>query len=216
LALGVRLEAPTATGARLGALAGGSGPTFTTYATLDVPDTGTARLRTIPLGAAFSTYVAEAPPVVDTTLLAVGGSPSARALLRFDLPPRIRDSATIVRATLELTPVTPVNGLPTDPARLLSRAVLSDVGAKSPVSAVAGRVPEDTLITGTTAVSFEAVRLVELWLGGTSRPTALVVSLTPEAASFSRPVFYSTRAADPAVRPRLRISYLLSFPFETP
>ena len=45
---------------------------------------------------------------------------------------------------------------------------------------------------------------------------ALVLSLTPEleAASFSRPVFYSTRAVDPAVRPRLRISYVPSFPFE--
>ena len=57
----------------------------------------------------------------------------------------------------------------------------------------------------------------QVWIGS-SRPTALMLSLTPEleAASFSRPVFYSSRAADPAVRPRLRISYLLSFPFENP
>jgi hypothetical protein len=71
-----------------------------------------------------------------------------------------------------------------------------------------------------TPVALEAVKLVELWLRST-RPTALVVSLAQtlpdlEAASFSRPVFYSSRAADPAVRPRLRISYLLSFPFENP
>ncbi len=216
LALGLRIAAPTATGVRVGALAGGSGPIFTTYTTLDVPDTGTAKLRTIPLGAAFSTYVSQVPQAVDPTLLAVGGAPSARALLRFNLPSRIRDSATIVRATLELTPVAPITGLATDPARLLSRAVLADVGAKSPVSSVAGRVPEDTLEAGTSAVSIEAVRLVELWLGTTTRPTALALSLTPEAASFSRPVFYSTQAADPALRPRLRISYLLSFPFETP
>lgn len=216
LAVGIRIAAPTATGVRLGALAGGSGPIFTTYVTLDVPDTGTAKLRTLPLGAAFNTYVSEVPQVVDSTLLAVGGAPSARALLRFNLPSRIRDSATIVRATLELTPVTPITGLATDPARLLSQAVLADVGAKSPVSSVAGRVPEDTLETGATAVSLEAVRLVELWIGATTRPAALVLSLTPEAASFTRPVFYSTRAADPALRPRLRISYLLPFPFESP
>lgn len=216
LALGVRIAASTATGVRLGALAGGSGPIFTTYATLDVPDTGTARLRTIPLGAAFNTYVSEVPQVVDPTLLTVGGAPSARALLRFNLPSRIRDSATIVRATLELTPVVPITGLPTDLVRLLGRAVLADVGAKSPVNSVAGRVPEDTLEIGTSAVSLEAVRLVELWLGNTTRPSALFLSLTPEAASFSRPVFYSTQATDPALRPRLRISYLLSFPFEAP
>ncbi|HJR17548.1 MAG TPA: hypothetical protein VJ808_11895, partial [Gemmatimonadales bacterium] len=88
--------------------------------------------------------------------------------------------------------------------------------AKSPINTLPGRVPEDTLEIGTTTVSLEAVRLVELWLGSSSRPTAVMLSLTPEAASFSRPVFYSTRAPDPALRPRLRLSYLLSFPFETP
>jgi hypothetical protein len=216
LALGVRIVAPSATGVRLGAIAVGAGPVFTTYVTLDVPDTGTAKLRTLALGPTFNTSVSEVPQVIDSTLLTVGGAPSSRALLRFDLPSRIRDSATIVRATLELTAVAPITGLPTDRARLLSRAVLADAGAKSPVSSDPGRVPEDTLEIGAGAVSFEAVRLVELWLGATTRPSALFLSLTPEAASFSRPVFYSTRATDPALRPRLRISYLLSFPFETP
>lgn len=216
LGLGIRIFAPAITGVRVGALAAGTGPIFTTYVTLDVPDTGTAaKLRTIPLGPSFNTYVSEIPPV-DPTLLPVGGTPSARALLRFNLPPRIRDSATIVRATLELTPVTPIPGLLTDPGRLLGRAVLADAGAKSPLSSALGRVPEDTVEAGATTVSLEAVRLVELWLRAGGRPPALVLSLTPEAASFTRPVFYSTRAADPAVWPRLRISYLLSFPFETP
>jgi hypothetical protein len=221
MALGIRVVAPTATGVRLGAVAAGIGPIFTTYVTLDVPDTGTAKLRTIALGPSFNTYVSELPPVTDTTFLTVGGAPSARAMLRFNLPSRIRDSATIVRATLELTPVAPIQGLPTDPARLLSLAVLADVGAKSPVSTTVGlqgqfAPPVDTLEIGTAIVSLEIVRLVELWLGATGRPSALVLSLAPEAASFTRPVFYSTRAPDPAVRPRLRISYLLSFPFETP
>ncbi len=216
MAIGVQIASATPTGVRLGALGGGNGPLFTTYVTLDVPDTGTARLRTLGLSPAFNTYVSKVPQVADSLLLAVGGAPSARSLLRFSLPPRIRDSATIVRATLELTPTVPITGLPTDTVRLIARAVLADVGAKSPLSSVAGRVPEDTLEIGTNTVSLEAVRLVELWLGATSRPSALVLSLTPEAASFSRPVFHSTRAVDPAVRPRLRLSYLISFPFESP
>jgi hypothetical protein len=215
LAVGIRLSAPVLTGVRLGALAGGSGPLFTTYATLDVPDTGTAKLRTIALSTAFNTYVGEAPQVSDTTLLAVGGAPSSRSLLRFSLPPRILDSATIVRATLELTPTAPIVGLPTDVAQLEARSVLADVGGKSPVNTQPLRVPVDTLELGSTMVSIEAVRLIELWLGS-NRPSALVLSLTPEGASFTKPVFHSTRAADPALRPRLRLSYLLSFPFETP
>jgi hypothetical protein len=117
-----------------------------------------------------------------------------------------------------LTPVTPLGGLLTSPDTLAARALLADVGAKSPVNSTAGRVPLDTLDLGATTVSLEVVRLVELWLGNTTRPSSLMLSMTPaiEAASFTNPVFYSSRAADPAVRPRLHISYLLSFPFETP
>lgn len=218
-ALGVRIASPSPpTGVRLGALASGTPALFTTYVTADIPDTGTAKLRTIALGPAFNTWVSEARVVDDSTFLAVGGAPSARSLLRFSLPARIRDSATIVRATLELTAVAPLTGLPAIPDTMAARALLADVGAKSPVNSTAGRVPVDTLEAGATTVSFEVVRLVELWLGNTTRPSALMLSMSPslEAASFSRPVFYSSRAADPAVRPRLHISYLLSFPFETP
>jgi hypothetical protein len=218
LSLGVRLDAPVVTGVRLGASASGTGGVFLTYATLDVPDTGTARLRSFPLTATINSSVAPVQQTDDTTLLAVGGTPAARTLLRFQLPPRIRDSATIVRATLELTPVAPITGLPTDPARLRARAVLADLGAKSPVESRV--VAEDTLESGHSGiVGMEIVRLIEqVWLRQPTGPVALVVSLAPEleSASFSEPVFYSTRAADPGLWPRLRISYLLSFPFENP
>jgi hypothetical protein len=219
LALGVRVVSPTPTGLRLGSIAGGAGATFTSYVTLDVPDTGTAKLKTLSLGSQFNTSLTPVQQTDDSTLLAVGGTPSARALLRFALPPRIRDSATIVRATLELTPVSTISGLPSDPVRLQARTVLADLGAKSPVGSALGRVPADTIPAGTTGmVQMEAVRLVQLWQGTPSRPNALMLSLAPEleSASFSSPVFYSSRAADPAVRPKLRISYLLAFPFENP
>ena len=218
LAVGVRLNAPTVTGVRLGA-GGSAAGVFLTYATLDVPDTGTAKLRTFALTPSFSSFLPAIQQSDDSTLLSVGGEPSARALMRFELPARLRDSATIVRATLELTPVSPINGLPTDPLRLQANAVVADLGAKSPVNTAPGRVPMDTIESGSSGtVSLEAVRIVELWEGRSSPPAALVLSATPdlEGASFSRPVFYSTRAADPAVRPRLRISYMLAFPFENP
>ena len=219
LALGVQLDAPVFTGVRLGAAASGTGGVFVTHATLDIPDTGTARIRAIPLTATFNSTVSPVPDVEDPTVLTVGGIPASRALLRFDLPPRIRDSATVVRATLELTPVTPISGLPTDPVRIWARGVLADLGAKSPVESRFG-FTVDTLELGTSGtVGIEVARLMQLlWLGSRTAPTALVVSLLPEleAASFSRLVFYSTRAPDPATWPRLRISYLRSFPFEIP
>jgi hypothetical protein len=218
LALGVRIDAPGTSGVRLGSSSSGTGGVFVTYATLDVPDTGSARLRTFTLASTFNTYLTPPRPEPDTTLLVVGGEPSSRAIFRFALPPHIRDSANIVRATLELTPVAPITGLPTDPARIQGRAVVADLGAKSPVSSAVGRVPADTIDPGATSVSLEAVRVVETWLGNSPRPASLVLAFAPdlEGASFSRPVFYSTRAADPALRPRLRISYLRRFPFENP
>jgi hypothetical protein len=222
LALGVRIDSPDTTGIRLGSSSNGSGVVFVTYATLDVPDTGSARLRTFTLASTFNSYVMPPQPEPDSAFLAVGGEPSARTILRFALPAYIRDSASIVRASLELTPVTPITGLPTDPAHIQARPVVTDVGAKSPVSTVPGGVPTETLDLGATSVSLEAVRLVGLWVN-TTRPSSLILSLAPEAfatdreaASFSRPVFYSTRATDPAVRPRLRISFLRRFPFENP
>ena len=220
LGLGIRVvsPAPAPSGVRLGALGSGTGGIFTTYVTADIPDTGTAKLRTITVGPAFNTYVSQVSQMEDSTVLALGGAPSARALLRFDLPSRIRDSATIVRATLELTPVTPISGLPTDPGRIVARALLADVGAKSPVNSSPGRVPLDTLDNDANTVSLEIVRLVELWLGDTPRPSALSLAFPVEleAASFTRPMFYSTRAVDPLLWPRLKVSYLRSFPFETP
>jgi hypothetical protein len=199
LSLGVRLDAPSFTGVRLGSSTVGSGGVFVTYATVDIPDTGTARLRNFPQLSTFNTTLPAVPEVVDSTLLTVGGAPSSRSLIRFELPPRIRDSATVVRATLELTPVSPIGGLPTDPARLIARGVLADLGAKSPVESRFG-VGLDSIPAGTSGVvEIEMVRLLQqVWLGS-SRPPALVLSLTPEleAASFTRPVFYSSRAADP-------------------
>jgi hypothetical protein len=78
-------------------------------------------------------------------------------------------------------------------------------------------IPADTIESGATSVSIEVVRLLELWRNS-HLPTALILSIAPsqEAGTFSRPVFYSSRAADPAVRPRLRISFLRTFPFEDP
>ena len=191
---------------------------FLTYATVAIPDTGAARLRTFPLTATFNTSLPAVPEAVDSTVLTVGGNPSARSLIRFELPSRIRDSATVIRATLELTPVTPLTGLATDPVRIVARGILSDLGAKSPVESRFG-VAIDTIPVGSsTTEALEMVRLLQqVWIGE-SRPAGLLLSLTPEleAASFSRPVFYSSRAADPAVRPRLRVSYLRSFPFENP
>ncbi len=163
---------PRPTGVRSGRAGGGNGPIFTTYATLDVPDTGTAKLRTLALSAAFNTYVSEVPQVaVDTTLLAVGGAPVGAGAAPLQLPSPNPDSATIVRATLELTPGHAYYRSADRSCRLLRPGRSWPMsGAKSPVSTIRGRVPEDTLETGATAVSMEAVRIGRALAGSVHWP----------------------------------------------
>jgi hypothetical protein len=212
LAIGVAMAADQPSGIRIGSLAVGTGGTFISYVTLDVPDT--VKRQTVTRLPAFNTFLTQTPLVPDNAFLTVGGEPSARALLRFDLPDDIEDSATIVRATLELVPQSPMLGLPTDPALLQAKALFADLGAKSPVDA--RFTSSDTLGVGSAdTVRLDVTPIVQTWQAASERPEAMFLSLLPEGASFTRPVFGSTRSGTVG-GPRLRITYLKSFPFENP
>jgi hypothetical protein len=183
---------------------------------VDVADTGSVRTQTLNSQTAFNTYVLESPATPDPDLLTVGGEPSSRALIRFDLPPAIEDSADVVRATLELVPDAPVLGLRTDPPLLQARALFADLGAKSPVVADERFIASDTISVGSAdTVRLDVTAIVQLWQAVDERPEAFFLALLPEAASFSRPVFGSTRSGTPGPA-RLRLTYLKPFSFETP
>jgi hypothetical protein len=220
LALGLRIAAETPTGIRVGALASNSSASFTSYLTLDVPDTGATRKQSLIRTTVFNTFVTQNPVVPDDTLLTVGGEPSSRALLRFGLSNEFLDSSTIVRATLELTPVRPILGLPTDPSALQILAVVGDLGAKSPLTGDSAFIRSLILPpVQTDTVQLEVTRIVQLWQSARTRPQSVFLRLLPEAATFARAVFYSTRSRVPGgelVAPRLRITYQRSFPFENP
>jgi hypothetical protein len=212
LAIGVAMAADQPSGVRIGA---GTAASFVSYLTLNVPDTGSVRDSIVARTAAFNTTVTQSPQVPDPAFLTVGGEPSSRALIRFDLPQHIEDSATIVRATLELVPRSPMLGLPSDPARLVARALLADLGAKSPVAGDEF-TSADTLVVGSAdTVRLDMTPIVRLWQSSSSLPDAVFLSLLPEAATFTRPVFGSTRSGTVG-GPRLRVTYLKPFPFENP
>lgn len=213
LTLGVAVVAPSnPTGIRLAPRLGATPPEFATYVKPVANDVGTTSLGLQPQPE-FNTYVSRIEPTVDPALLTVGGAPSARALIRFPWPARLRDSVSLVRATLELTPVSPVAGLPNDNGLLDARALLVDLGSKSPAFPTFTRnvaVPAGA----DTVIKVEVVNLVQLWqTAGGARPPALFLAIVPEAASFTRGVFGSTRSG---TAPRLRLTYLTQFPFERP
>jgi len=213
LALGFRITADTATGVLLGtSRVVNEGSRFISYVTAATPDTlyqHQILIRTPEFqGTRQSNVVSPGPDY-----LAVGGDPSSRALIRFDLPPEIRSAAYIIRATLELEPTQPVNGLPNLPVTVLVKGVLADLGAKSPTSILSSR--SDTIPVGSIApVSTEIVNIVRSWNVVFGIPQTVIVQLTQEGSSFSAPVFGSTRIA--GYEPRLHITYQLPYGFQRP
>jgi hypothetical protein len=206
LGIGLSLTAPSPTGIRLASLNFSSRPpTMTLYGKIEIADTGRQR-QTLSATADSANYVINAPAAPGQQLLFLGGKPGSRAILRFTPPPALKDSAIILRATLELTPAGPLPGLKNDPATLEIRGVLADVGAKSPYLAGLGRsvtIPVDD--TGVQIVDLRDI--VGTWFVAGAPPSALVIGINPEGGSFARPAYFSSRSL--TGRPRIRITYAL-------
>ena len=222
LALAVALTAPQPTGVRITSVGNTTAPQFVSYLHINIADTlYQSRIDSRPL--LVGTWVSAVPPSLpDSQYLAVGGTPSRRVALRFKVPAQLRDTATIVRATLELVPAEPVRGVPNDPALVEAVGVLTDLGAKSPqLSSSALNPAIDTVHAGETApISLDVGPLVRLWKQFSTLPTSIFLVLQPEGASFTEPLFYGTRSEPPGttpqasqLQPRLHITYTLPFNF---
>lgn len=190
---GVRLESPRITT--------GLGPLLTLFVRgTDTNDTTFFQNQT--LGGGFVLENPDTEEMGDTLVL--GGVPSARTILRYSIPPFIRDTASIVRALLELDPAEPVIGLVGDPSTVEARGLVADLGGKSVASATP--VARTTLEAGgTSPLVLDVLQIVRGWRGGNT-PEGFVLALSPEAASFSQIRFQSTRTGR---GPRLRITYVL-------
>jgi hypothetical protein len=209
LAIGIAIIGSVSTGGRIGNNRSVLPPTLISYIT-----PAAASPSPLAIGAVtdFAGYITRQPPAVDPTLLTVGGAPSSRVLIRFPWPARLRDSVTIVRATLELVPAQPTQGLPNDAGTLNVRGLATDFGAKSPVEPLslgAVALPANT----TDTVRVEIAGVLQFWQAGLLRPPAIFVSISPEVATFTRAVFGSSRTGAP---PQIRLNYLPRFPFSSP
>jgi len=208
LGVGIKIKADQPTGIRLASTfsSATAGPNIIAYGKAATADTAQQK-QTITLAADGSNYAIDPPPPGGPDRLVVGGKFGTRTILRFDIPRIIRDSASLLRATLELTPAVPVPGLRNDPVLLQVRGVLVDLGAKSP--ALSALVSQSTVLADSTSVQLlEVFTIVASWFGpGNTAPTTLFMAVTPEGGSFGRPEFFSSLNAGNA--PRLRITYAL-------
>jgi hypothetical protein len=166
------------------------------------------------------------PPDTPPEVITVGGVPGRRGYLRFDLPSRIIDSSSVVRATLVLTQY---------PNRLAARG--ADSISLYPHAVIASELVTElqkaaTFIAPVTAfrvdslrtapddsgdVSLEVVGLLQVWsLTEPERSSrALVLRLPSEGVGQDELYFYSMEAAE-ALRPRLRIVYVPRLGFGLP
>jgi len=184
------------------------------YLRVDSAGTPVAR-KPGPLGYAFASFVFDPPlPPTDSTL-SVGGVPSARSILRVAFPRFIRDSSQIIRGTLTLVPVAPVQGAPSDSFVVEAHTVFTDVGAKSPIIVDATRTDTAVIHAGMSdTVQIEVTNLLQFWASDTTRATTLVLRAKEEATSFSQIRFYPSAAQ--AFRPALQITFVRRFPFGQP
>ena len=233
LRVGFRLVVPASRGydLQLGTTQVGSPVTLHLVPSID---TGAVPLNVTPLSktpfgqdflagplADYSIIVKGGSSVAPANLIAVGGVPSRRALLRFNVPARIVDSTTIVRASLLLTqaPNRLVSSkdsisLTVSPSRRISRqSSISDVRTLLHfVEFARSQFGLDSLsmAPGDSGVrSFEIVSLVRTWHGTTSdvSPREIALRSAGEGGSPAQINFFSSRVGG-AVRPRLRLTYV--------
>lgn len=208
VSLGIKLHADAPTAMRIGSrLTRGFAPGYVTYGQGDenTPELIQVQFDPEPLynGIVRGPGV-PTPPGND--LLVVGGIPSSRSIIRFELPETIRSQGNLLRATLLLTPDEAIKGWSFEPTGLEIRPVVADLGFRSPPSSVA---IGGELLTPLSAdvVEVEVASIVSLWLQSPLIVQMFYVSVTTEGAAFSEPRFRSTRSASGG--PKLRLTYVL-------
>jgi hypothetical protein len=170
--------------------------------------------------------VVNAPSVLAPGTFAVGGLPAARTYLRFDLPRWLTDSVAVLRASLELTQ-DPVRGpSDRDTLSLLTHLVVAN-STVTDLRRAATLITASGLFTNTLRLvpSDSGVRVLEMnglvrqWglIDSTANvPSAIVFRTDTEGSAPTAVRFFGINAADPSVRPRLRVSYTPSKIFGRP
>ncbi|HVZ48758.1 MAG TPA: hypothetical protein VG916_08250 [Gemmatimonadaceae bacterium] len=166
-------------------------------------------------------------PEVGPNLLQLGGIPGRRAYLRFDIPRRLTDSATVIRATLRLTQVPYPFGGPLDTVTVHSHVVLAgpevtDLRRAATFLADASLENADSLSVlpgGSGVQEIEMYPLIRGWAAQSGQnnapPRAIVLAVSNEGTLARVATFYSS-AAGPGLRPRMRLTYIPKIGFGTP
>jgi hypothetical protein len=162
----------------------------------------------------------------DPADLAVGGVPGRRGYLRFNIPKRITDSTTVIRATLELTQKPLLFGdadtLTVWAELVIASPRVTDLRVAADLLAPQGLFVTDSLRTVPRDSGLKLIEMngiVRAWAGQSALteppPRAVVLRVTPEGVLPGEIRFYSS-TGPVAKRPRLRLSYIPKVTFGVP
>lgn len=170
--------------------------------------------------------IADAPDIRAPDRFSVGGLPGSRTYLRFDLPRWLTDSTAVLRAQLEFVQ-DPVRGLDeNDSLTVRAQLVLAgrattDLHRAARLLAPAGFFVGDAVRVAPAdsgRVSLEINALMRIWRttdGVQAIPSALILRSDTEGNSALGARFFGL-GAGPALRPRLRVSYVPNIRFGQP
>jgi len=200
--------------------------TDTTYAPTVVTAQTTLLGASEDVNIAYSTYglIDVGSPAPGASTLVVGGMPSYRTYLRFNVPLRITDSSTIVRADLVLTQQRSRFGNANDTVAVYplvpnATSDVSDLRRAIDLAAEGRLVGVDTALMVPSDSGQKVVNVLALarsWRTLTKTvPRALALRIGFEGAQPAELRFFSSEAS-PALRPKLRITYLPKSEFVLP
>lgn len=200
--------------------------TDTVYAPQQITPSTIVPNTTADVELAYSVYtisdLASPPPGLGT--LVVGGFPAYRSYLRFNVPSRITDSSTIVRAEVLFTQRPSSFGNARDSVALLALVpttteLVSDLRRVLDLSAAGSFAGVDSTRMVPASSGVRAVNILALartWRTlPTNVPRAIAFKIGLEGGQPAELRFYSSEAAA-TLRPRLRITYLPRSEFALP
>jgi hypothetical protein len=224
LRLGMRLVSTTSTQLRIATGTSGAVLRFkpatdtavTVPLTSKTPADSTLTSFRTDIGDFVITAKGSPPPPSNT--ISVGGFPARRTFMRFDLPSKIVDSSTVVRATLTLTQY-PMRGsanatdsLGIYPFAVTAGSIITDVPRLLRLVSINTSNAADSLRVAPAdsgARRLELVNLVRVWRNTKVEQTqrALVLVVGAEGSNPALAAFFSSEAPS-NLRPRLQLTYV--------
>ncbi|MEO6443646.1 MAG: hypothetical protein ABIZ91_16310 [Gemmatimonadaceae bacterium] len=234
LRVGIKATSTAGVEINLGAIDGGQSPFLrfdpapedTVIKAITVSPLSRTPVGQVQLAADFLDYIvvfkAPAPPT--GPVLSTGGMPNRRIYLRFNIPSRILDSATVLRATLILTQqprraVDPRDSMSVYPQVVRAGEDLLDI-TRSAILTDPFAFDSIRVAPGDSGIRvIEMAAAVRQWAavsGSSFKQQQAIILRTVRQGVSAFEVSFSSMEAQPALRPRLRVNYALRTSFGIP